>query len=122
MWTQVMKYSDPFVRLRKSRFRRSFYLNAAERAMVDRLGLDVVKEHANRIVREKLNNPDKDGEQTPYRGHPVFKAQHATATCCRRCLFRWHRIPYYRDLTEEEVDYVVSLVMRWVRKELKYIL
>jgi hypothetical protein len=118
MWTQVMKYSDPFMRLRKSRFRRSFHLDAVERAMVDKLGLEVVKEHASRIVRERLNNPAEDGKQTPYRGHPVFKAQHATATCCRRCLFRWHRIPYFRELTGEEIDYVVGLVVRWVRKEL----
>ncbi|MCP9485713.1 MAG: DUF4186 domain-containing protein [Gaiellaceae bacterium MAG52_C11] len=30
--------------------------------------------------------PRKDGKQTPYRGHPVFVAQHATATCCRTVL------------------------------------
>lgn len=33
------------------------------------------------------------GRQTPYRGHPVFVAQHAAATCCRTCLERWHAIP-----------------------------
>jgi hypothetical protein len=27
-----------------------------------------------------------DGRQTPMRNHPVFIAQHATATCCRGCL------------------------------------
>jgi hypothetical protein len=33
------------------------------------------------------------------RGHPVFIAQHATATCCRGCLAKWHDIPAGRALT-----------------------
>ncbi|MEU6081408.1 DUF4186 family protein [Streptomyces sp. NPDC047108] len=40
--------------------------------------------------------PYKDGRQTPYRGHPVFVAQHATATCCRGCPQRCHHIPQGR--------------------------
>ncbi|XNM60750.1 DUF4186 family protein [Escherichia coli] len=34
--------------------------------------------------------PVNDGKQTPMRGHPVFIAQHATATCCRGCVAKWH--------------------------------
>jgi hypothetical protein len=37
-------------------------------------------------------NPLNDGKQTPFKGHPVFIAQHATATCCRGCLAKWHGI------------------------------
>ena len=33
-----------------------------------------------------------DGKQTPTKGHPVFVAQHATATCCRECIRKWHKI------------------------------
>ncbi len=25
------------------------------------------------------------------KGHPVFVAQHATATCCRECIRKWHK-------------------------------
>jgi hypothetical protein len=35
------------------------------------------------------------------RGHPIFVAQHATATCCRGCLTKWHRIPQGQPLTPE---------------------
>jgi len=117
MLTQIMRYSDPFLRLRRSKFRRKFHLDARERGLVDRYGMSVIKEHARHMVEQRLNNAVQDGEQTPYRGHPVFKAQHATATCCRKCLFKWHRIPHYRDLTEEELDYVTGLLMRWIQKE-----
>jgi hypothetical protein len=46
-----------------------------------------------------------DGKQTPMRGHPVFIAQHATATCCRGCLEKWHAIPHGRALSEQEQRY-----------------
>lgn len=53
------------------------------------------------------------------RGHPVFIAQHATATCCRDCLYKWHHILKDEDLTQAEVDYIVLVIMRWIEKEVK---
>lgn len=40
-------------------------------------------------------------------GISVFIAQHATACCCRGCLYKWHGIPVGRELTAEEQKYVV---------------
>ena len=48
------------------------------------------------------------------RGHPVFVAQHATATCCRGCLAKWHGIPVGRPLSDMEEDYVVSIQLAWL--------
>ncbi len=62
--------------------------------------------------------PEKDGRQTPYRGHPVFVAQHATATCCRMCLERWHEIPRGDELTAGERSYVVEVICRWIVREM----
>lgn len=60
---------------------------------------------------------------TPMRGephgHPVFLAQHATATCCRGCLEKWHGIPQGRALTTQEQEYVVSVIMKWIQKEIR---
>lgn len=50
------------------------------------------------------------------RGHPVFIAQHATATCCRGCLAKWHAIPAGRALSAEEVEFVVSVHLAWLRE------
>ena len=47
------------------------------------------------------------------RGHPVFIAQHATATCCRGCIQKWHRIEKGRALSDDEIKFVVELVMGW---------
>ena len=52
------------------------------------------------------------------RGHPVFIAQHATATCCRGCISKWHGIEKGRALNEKKIDYVVALIMGWIERQL----
>lgn len=64
-------------------------------------------------------NPKQDGKQTPMKGHPVFLAQHATATCCRGCLERWYGIEKGRPLTQDEMEYMVAIIMAWIVKEMK---
>jgi len=48
------------------------------------------------------------------RGHPVFIAQHATATCCRGCIEKWHGIKKQKELSEDEKNYLVSVIMKWI--------
>ncbi|MDH4011678.1 MAG: DUF4186 domain-containing protein, partial [Desulfobacterales bacterium] len=62
--------------------------------------------------------PKNDGKQTPMRGHPVFIAQHATATCCRGCLQKWHGIEKGRALNAAEVNYAVALIMGWIERQI----
>ncbi len=110
-----MRNTDPMARLRANTFRRSFHLGQLELLQLEKYGWPLIREHAEKIVRERLNKtPEHDGKQTPYKGHPVFVAQHATATCCRKCLFQWHRIPLFRDLTSEEVGMCMTLILRWI--------
>jgi hypothetical protein len=84
--------------------------------MVDLRGIATIRKHAEELVEQRLApaEPRNDGRQTPYRGHPVFVAQHATATCCRTCLARWHSIPAGRALNDAEQRYVVDVICRWV--------
>lgn len=56
----------------------------------------------------------RDGLQTPMAGNVLFYAQHATASCCRKCVEYWHDIPSDRDLTPEELDYLCDLAWRYV--------
>jgi Domain of unknown function (DUF4186) len=67
-------------------------------------------------LRKRLSpaNPPNDGKQTPMRNHPIFVAQHGTATCCRGCLEKWHSIPKGRALTCEEKAYILSILRRWL--------
>ena len=106
-----------FLRLSKSAFRRRFSLGARERAVLNAKGLPGVLLHARALIDKRLApaHPCKDGRQTPYRGHPAFIAQHATATCCRSCLANWHGIARGHALSEQEREYVIAVLERWLR-------
>lgn len=106
-------------RLAGQDFRARFRLYGRDRAVVDLRGINTVRDHAVDIISKRLAPaaPEKDGRQTPYRGHPVFVAQHATATCCRSCLFKWHEIPVGRALDEDQIGYVVDLIIRWISRQ-----
>ena len=112
---------DLFQALEGSAFRRRFHLGAADRAYVAAKGMRAVLEHAHEIVARRLApaHPAKDGKQTPFRGHPVFVAQHATATCCRSCLAKWHAIPKGEPLGDVQQAHVVATIDRWIRVEMR---
>jgi predicted Fe-S protein YdhL (DUF1289 family) len=107
---------DVFARLANSAFRRRFRLAARERDYMRARGKETVLMHARAFVAQRLApaRPANDGKQTPFRGHPVFVAQHATATCCRGCLSKWHGIPAGRPLTADEQGHVVAAIERWL--------
>jgi hypothetical protein len=111
--------NDLFARLAGSKFRSSFTLKGRELKYARDKGLEVIEEHAAAFISERLAPalPKNDGKQTPMRNHPVFIAQHATATCCRNCLRKWHGIEKGRRLSEEEIGYVVSVVMHWISQK-----
>ncbi len=111
--------SDILNRLSKSKFRSSFKLTSKDIEYIDRIGLVKIESHARDFIKEKLvpGNPKNDGKQTPFKGHPVFKAQHATATCCRSCLEKWHRIGKNKLLAQDEQDFIISIIMDWIKIE-----
>ena len=108
-----------FAALQNSDFRRSFQLRGKDLDYLRSKGLSVVLAHAEDFIARRLAPAviPNDGKQTPFRGHPVFVAQHATACCCRGCLEKWHRIPAGRALTEEEQKHVLATLERWLQTQ-----
>lgn len=107
--------------LDKSKFRSRFKLDAKDRAYIEKTGMEKIRAHAYDFIRDRLApaDPKNDGKQTPFKGHPVFKAQHATATCCRSCLEKWHSIPKGKALMPEQVDSIVTnVLMPWIERKL----
>ena len=106
-----------FANLAKSKFRSRFRLGTKEIQYLQAKGFSVIEQHARDFITERLCPalPKNDGKQTPMRNHPVFIAQHATATCCRKCLEKWHGIKREKKLTNEQSDYIVSVIMYWIR-------
>lgn len=109
-----------FERLAKSAFRSRFRLTQKDKAYIAAKGLATIRRHAADFVTKRLAPAviPNDGKQTPMRGHPVFLAQHATGCCCRGCLSKWHHIPAGRQLTEQEQQYIVALLMTWIERQL----
>ena len=111
---------DIFQKLAKSEFRSKFKLKSKDIEYIKEKGLDTIRRHAHDFVSKRLA-PEiipNDGKQTPMKGHPVFIAQHATATRCRGCLFKWHKIEKETLLTKEQQEYVVNIIMQWIKMQL----
>ena len=108
-----------FASLARSKFRSCFRLSAKEAAYLEQKGMDIIVQHARDFITNRLApaQPQNDGRQTPMRGHPVFVSQHATATCCRGCLNKWHSIPAGRPLTFDEIEYVLSVINTWLQRQ-----
>jgi hypothetical protein len=116
----MRELDDLFTALKRSTFRRSFRLRGKELAALRSKGLEVILEHARELMGKRLVPAviANDSKQTPFRGHPVFVAQHATACCCRGCLEKWHCIQQGRELTLEETNYVLRVLERWLQQEI----
>ena len=71
-------------------------------------------------MREKLGpaEPVNDGKQTPMRGHPIFKAMHGSAMCCRGCMEKWWHVKRGVPLTDAQKAKAVDFLMAWVLKRM----
>ena len=107
---------EVFAALARSKFRSGFSLSAGEKEYLRQKGLAVILEHAREFITTRLADaePANDGRQTPMKNHPVFVAQHATGTCCRKCLEKWHHIRSGEKLTGEQIDYIISVIQKWL--------
>lgn len=119
--TDTCDIAKTLAALGRSPFRRKFRLSPADRAFVRGSGLEQVLEEARIFVSARLGpaEPVNEGRQTPFRGHPVSVAQHGTATCCRRCLQKWHHISAGRRLLAAEEDYIVRVIGAWLQSQMR---
>lgn len=107
--------------LQNSKFRCSIGLRKKELEYLNKKGLETVLNHAADFIEKRLApaEPANDGKQTPWRNHPVFVAQHATATCCRGCLEKWHDIPKGAELDETEKRHIIEVIKSWLLQYIK---
>jgi len=119
METGVRDTEELFAALGRSKFRSRFRLRDREAAYLEQKGLDVVLAHARDFVAQRLAPAQiaNDGRQTPMKNHPAFVAQHATGTCCRGCLEKWHHIPAGRPLSDDEIEYIVAVIKHWLVRQ-----
>ena len=113
-----MTKDEAFARLGRSKFRSRFALDAADLAYIERVGMETIRRHAEDFVRQKLApaDPKDDGRQTPMRGHPVFKAMHGSAMCCRGCMEKWWKVPRGRPLSDAQQKKAVAFLVEWIER------
>ena len=113
-------YEKILEKLSHSKFRSKFKLSEKNKAYIHTKGLDIIEEHARDFILKRIAPAiiPNDGKQTPMKNHPVFVAQHATACCCRGCIEKWHHFKKGVELTSSEQDYLVKLIMEWLKKQL----
>ena len=105
-------------KLTKSKFRSSFHLKEKDISLIEQKGIETIRKHAKEILTKRIKiRPKNDGRQTPFKAHPVFVAQHATATCCRKCMEKWHKIPKNKPLSEQEINYFADLIIEWIKRD-----
>lgn len=121
LMTKEEWYKQLFERLANSKFRSSFHLKQKDIDYINEKGLDTIRKHAQDFIakREARAVIPNDGRQTPTKGHPVFIAQHATATCCRECIRKWHKMQPGRELSQVQQAYLVDVIMTWIQKEME---
>lgn len=72
---------------------------------------------ASRIKTAIGRSPDVfDGRQTPLTGNILHYAQHATATCCRKCAWYWYGIPREGPLSTENLAFCEGLIHAYLDK------
>jgi len=128
-WDRIHKH-DPkdaayTIGMMKTELLRFLYwdrpLDADTREHTRRRGRTKLREHAAAVLQQKIGKAKnfREGYQTPKDGHDVVHfAQHATATCCRKCLEYWHNIPAGTELSQEQLDYCTDWIMRFVETKM----
>ena len=107
--------------LERSKFRSKFKISEEDFKYIQEKGIETIRTHAVDFITSRIAQefPRNNGKQTPMKNHPVFIAQHATATCCRSCMQKWHKIPKGKALHDDEIHYLVNLIMKWIELQMK---
>lgn len=118
---QIIWIDNKLNSLEKSKFRSSFHLRNYMKEYINSKGVETIEKHCDDFINKnlKIYNKEKDGHQTPTKNHPVFIAQHATATCCRGCIEKWYHIPKEKELDDREIKCIKAIIMSWINRELK---
>lgn len=80
-----------------------------------------LRDHARKLIKSKIGNEKNvwDGRQTPMTGGEIVNyAQHATATCCRKCLEYWHNIKSNEKLTSDQLEFCTDLAMLYIKERI----
>ena len=105
--------------------RKKFWKESFDEKALDKIKNKTILElndEVKKILKKALTEPStkhfRDGTQTKKEGNVIFYAQHATATCCRKCLEEWYNIDRNKKLNLSDLNYLIEVVMIYLKKRL----
>ena len=100
--------------IRHTYFNKPIDKDAARR--IKKRGVQATREEVGPLLAKKIGREPNafDGRQTPLAGNIINYAQHATATCCRKCAYYWYAIPKTGELSSEDLAFCESLVQAYL--------
>lgn len=112
-----------FVAMKQELIRHHFWHVPIDEKALDharRKGKEGLRSATAKRIRQSVGKekPFRDGQQTPFTGNIIYYAQHATASCCRKCMEYWHGIPMGRALSDAEVEYLTKLALLFIEERL----
>lgn len=127
-WTRVRKrdlqdVKHTFKALKLELVRHSYWHRPFDQKAINyalRKGGINLRMAAESRVRSSVGSPADafDGRRTKWKGNPIFYAQHATASCCRKCVEKWHGIPREQRLSDDQIKYLTGLVVMYLDERL----
>jgi hypothetical protein len=86
------------------------------RRLIRRYGMDGIRKRVSGRLLSAIGREPSifDGRQTKFEGNVLFYAQHATATCCRKCAWYWYGIPKEGPMSEEDMTFCVGLIQAYL--------
>jgi len=115
----ISKAEETFDYMKKEWIRNKYWsreIDAEAMQHAKKIGKNGMATAITKRIKQSVTNgrPFNDGGQTAEDGDILCYAQHATASCCRKCIEYWHGIPAGKDLTADEADYLKKLMLLYI--------
>lgn len=113
-----------FQSMKKELIRHVFWhtkIEASAMKKAKELNKTELKARAKKIINQKIGKAEnfREGYQTKKGGDEIVNyAQHATASCCRKCLEYWHNIPMGKELTDDQLEFCADLAVLYIEERL----
>jgi len=93
-----------------------YMAKASSELNIDEMRLRVFNLLSNKI-NKKRSEIFRDGTQTPVGLKIIFLAQHATGTCCRRCIEEWYGIDRNEIMNNEDINFLSEMILIYIKQK-----
>mgnify|MGYP001459977603 CR=1 FL=1 len=107
----VLKNQIHSCRGKHKRQRSLFNLNKNELKYIQKHGLIPIREDIYSFLLSNLN-------LTFIPDHPINITKYSCGICCRGCIEDVYKIPSWKKLSEEDIDGITSVCMKWIQQKI----